>query len=66
MGGLNSSAHLQSCMDDLLGHLFGVACYQDDVMGASRTWEEHLKKLNEVLRQFERMNLKLQLSELVL
>jgi hypothetical protein len=66
MGGLNSSAHLQSCMDDLLGHLDGVGCYQDDVMGASATWEEHLQKLKDVLTKFEDMNLKLQLSKLVL
>ncbi|MBT3784177.1 hypothetical protein HOF92_04315, partial [bacterium] len=52
MGGLNSSAHLQSCMDDLLGDITGVACYQDDVMGASSTWEDHLIKLRKVLTAF--------------
>ena len=43
-----------------------MACYQDDVMGASGTWKEHLQKLNDVLTAFESKNLKLQLSKLIL
>ena len=66
MGGLNSAAHLQSCMTDLLGDLARIGCYLDDVLGCATSDEEHVEKLREVFERFSKMNLKLQLKKLTL
>lgn len=65
MGAKNSSAWLQSCLEELLGELLqqGVKCYADDLLVGSTTLSEHLRLLDALLQRIEKARLKINLDK---
>jgi len=64
-GVTNAPAHFQRMMNWVLRGLFyrGIFVYLDDIMWASRTWSEHMDKLEEVLCRMQRHGLVLKLEK---
>lgn len=52
-------AHFQRVMDGLLRDVPGVGIYLDDLVIASKSFEEHLRALEEVLRRLSRVGMRL-------
>ena len=58
----NSKATFQRLMDLCFKDLEGVEVYVDDIVIFSDTWEEHLKRLEQVMFQLKEANLTVNLS----
>ena len=59
----NSQATFQRLMNICLKDLEGVEVYVDDIVIFSDTWEEHLKRLEQVLFRLKEANLTVNLSK---
>ena len=55
----NAAQTFQRFMDNLLGHLSNTFVYLDDILIFSKTYEEHLQHLEEVLRILHEANLRI-------
>lgn len=65
MGATNAPAHFQRAMDMLLSGLNWEIClvYLDDIMIFSETWEEHLRRVDQVLTRLAEAKLMLKWSK---
>jgi hypothetical protein len=64
-GVTNAPAHFQRMMQWILRGLFerGIFVYLDDIMWASRDWNEHMDKLDEILRRLTTYGLVLKIEK---
>ena len=62
-GVASAPAVFQRIMDTILQGIEGVACYIDDIIITSRTTEEHLERLEEVLKRLLRHGLHVKKSK---
>lgn len=62
-GLVNAPATFQRLMDSVVADLPFAKAYQDDVVVASRSWEEHLAHITAVLQRLQDAGLKIKLSK---
>lgn len=61
----NTPAVFQRLMDNILGGLEYADTYIEDIIISSRTWEDHLKHLKEVMDRIDNAGLKVKHSKCV-
>ena len=65
MGMANSAQSFQRLVESVIGDLEGVFVYLDDLLLYTKTEEEHLTLLNEVLSRLDKAGLTLALSKCI-